>query len=249
MAQPKIGCQLIVFGQRQREDIASVLRAVAKAGYEGIEAGNLFAMHGESLIRDLLAETGLKVAGMHSGYGDNLDQAKVEANIAYLKAVGAKYYINSGVAEAEGIAAYEQAAERLNELGELCKKEGLVFCYHNHAWEFESFDGVKGIHRLCELTDPELVKLCIDVYWVTVGGEQPAEFIQRYCDRAVYFHFKDGEPGKFVELGRGKVDLVAAKEAALKCGPEWIVAEQDRTELDPAESVAISREYLRQIGL
>ncbi len=249
MAQPKIGVQLIVFGRRQQEDIAGVLRAVKEVGYEGFEAGNLFAQHGEGLVRDILAETGLAVAGMHSGYGDQLDQGKVEANIAYLKAVGAKYYINSGVAQAEGIKAYEEAAETFNRIGELCKQEGLVFCYHNHAWEFEQFDGVKGIHRLFELTDPELVKACIDVYWVTIGGEEPAEFIERYADRAVYFHFKDGGEGWFTELGKGEVDLVAAKEAALKVGPEWIVTEQDRTDKDPKDSIAESLEYLRRIGL
>ncbi|MBC7287491.1 MAG: sugar phosphate isomerase/epimerase [Armatimonadetes bacterium] len=220
-----------------------------QAGYEGFEGGNMFAAHGESLIRDLLAETGLAVAGMHSGYGDQLDQAKLEANLAYLKAVGAKYYINSGVAQAEGIKAYEEAAETFNRVGQLCKQEGLVFCYHNHAWEFEEFNGVKGIHRLFELTDPDLVKACIDVYWVTIGGESPAEFVERYADRAVYFHFKDGGPGWFTELGKGEVDLVAAKDAALKVGPEWIVTEQDRSDKDPALSIQESLDYLRGIGL
>ena len=249
MAKPKIGVQLIVFGQKQQEDIAGVLRAVKEVGYEGFEGGNLFAQHGEGVVKDILAETGLTVTGMHSGYGDQLDQGKVEANIAYLKAVGAKYYINSGVAQAEGIKAYEEAAETFNRIGELCKQEGLVFCYHNHAWEFEEFDGIKGIHRLFELTDPELVKACIDVYWVTIGGEEPAEFIERYADRAVYFHFKDGGKGWFTELGKGEVDLVAAKEAALKVGPEWIVTEQDKTDKDPKESIAESLQYLRKIGL
>jgi len=45
------------------------------------------------------------------------------------------------------------------------------------------------------------------------------------------------------------VDLVAAKEAALKCNPEWIVCEQDNTKLEPKESVAQSLAYLRKIGL
>jgi sugar phosphate isomerase/epimerase len=124
-----------------------------------------------------------------------------------------------------------------------------MFCYHNHNWEFEAYDGVKGIHRLCELTDPDLMKLCVDVYWVHVGGEDPAEFIQRYADRAVYYHFKDGAPGSFIELGDGEVDLPKALQAALACNPEWIVCEQDRTELEPKASITKSREYLRSIGL
>lgn len=248
MAQPKIGLQLIVYGQRTHEDLLGVLREAAEAGYAGIEAGNLFASHGEGLVRDALTDTGLAVAGMHSGYADQTDPAKVEANISYLQAVGSRYYINSGVAQAEGIAAYEQAAETFNAVGEKCREAGLVFCYHNHAWEFQAFDGVKGIHRLAELTDPALVKLCVDVYWVTIGGEEPEEFVARYADRAIYYHFKDGAPGEFVELGQGQVDLVASRRAALACDPEWIVVEQDRTTKVPKDSIAESLTYLRQLG-
>ncbi|MCX7598115.1 MAG: hypothetical protein N2512_04525, partial [Armatimonadetes bacterium] len=101
MNKPKIGCQLIVFGRRPADDLAGVLREIALAGYDGIEAGTLFPSHNPALVRDLLAETGLAVAGMHSGYGDCKDGAKVEAAIEYLHAVGARYYIISGVAEGE----------------------------------------------------------------------------------------------------------------------------------------------------
>jgi sugar phosphate isomerase/epimerase len=249
MARPKIALQLIVYGERARQDLDGVLREVAEVGYEGIEGGNLFVIHGENLVRELLAETGLAVAGMHSGYADQTDPRKVDANIEFLRAVGSKYYINSGVANNDALEGYETAAEVFNRVGEQCKQAGLIFCYHNHAWEFKTFDGVKGIHRLMELTDPDLVKLCVDVYWVTIGGEKPAEFIARYADRAIYYHFKDGAPGDFVELGRGQVDLVAAKEAALTCNPEWIVVEQDRTAKAPKESVDESLKYLRSIGL
>ena len=150
MAQPKIGLQLIVYGNKVVEDLASVLREVAEVGYTGIEAGNLFATQGEALVRDLLAETGLAVAGMHSSYGDQTDPAKIEANIAYLKAVGAKYYINSGVANNDTLEGYEIAAETFNRVGAQCKREGLVFCYHNHAWEFKSLrrEGHPPAHRV-----------------------------------------------------------------------------------------------------
>lgn len=249
MARPKIGLQLIVYRGRQREDLAGVLRDVAGAGYAGIEAGNLYAAAGEEAVKSILADTGLEVAGMHSGYGDNSDLDRVKANTEYLNAVGARYLVNSGVASREGIEGYEQAAEVFNQAGQVCKDAGVVFAYHNHNWEFEEHDGIKGIHRLCELTDPELVKLCVDVYWVHIGGEDPAEFIARYSDRAEYFHFKDGSLGQFIELGEGEVDLESARDAALRQEPEWIVCEQDRSELDPTESITRSMAYLRKIGL
>mgnify|MGYP001032598052 CR=1 FL=1 len=249
MAKPKVGLQLIVYGGRPGSDLAGVLREVAEVGYAGIESGNMFQMADPKAVQDWLAETGLQVCGMHSGYGDQSDPAAIERNIAFLKAVESNYLICSGVAQGEGIERFEKAAPTFNKIGKICRDAGLYFCYHNHDWEFKAFNGVKGIHRLCELTDPALVKLCVDVYWVTIGGEKPAEFVQRYAERAIYFHFKDGAPGSFMELGTGTVDLVAAKDAAVKCNPEWIVCEQDRTELAPKDSVAQSLAYLRKIGL
>jgi len=249
MAQPKVGLQLIVYGRRPGEDLEGVLKEVAGAGYVGIEAGNLYAMAGEDVVEDILAETGLEVAGMHSGYNETTNTAKVEANLEYLQTVGAGYLINSGVAPGEGLEAYEAAAETFNRVGQSCLDAGIVFAYHNHNWEFKEFDGVKGMHRLCELTDPELVKLCVDVYWVHIGGEDPAEFIARYSDRAEYFHVKDGSPGKFIELGEGEVDLKSALAAARKQNPEWIVCEQDRSDLEPKESITRSMAYLKTIGL
>ena len=250
MAKPKIGVQLIVYGGRQTTDLAGVLSEVAQAGYAGVEAGNLFDSTPPDEVKRLYKDYGLVVTGVHGGYGEVSDPAKLEHNMDFLKQMNARYLICSGVAPGEGMTAYETAAKTFNQVGETCRKAGLVFCYHNHNWEFKEFDGVKAIHRLAELTDPELVKLCIDVYWVTIGGENPAEFIRRYRDRAPYMHFKDGAPGQFIELGRGTVDLIASTQATLEVGAEWIVCEQDRSDQDPGLSIAESRRYIKEkLGL
>lgn len=249
MRKPKVGIQLIVFGERQQDDIAGVFREVAEAGYDGIEAGNLFEAHGEDRIGNLLDETKLPIVGVHIGYDDLAKEGRVEAHMDYLKAVGGKYLICSDVSDRDSLQGYETSASFFNEIGRRCQQAGLVFCYHNHNWEFKLWDGVKGIHRLNELCDPSLVKLCIDVYWVHIGGEPPAEYIARYKDRAGYYHFKDGSPGRFVELGQGEVDLVAARDAALAAGADWITCEQDTTDKPKKQSITESREYLRSIGL
>ncbi len=250
MQQPKIGLQLIIYGKQPEDDLAGVAQEIAQAGYAGIECGaGVVDTAGAEGVNRVLARTGLQLSAAHASWGEIIQPARLDQYLQFVKAVGAKYFISSGVAPQEGIAAYETAAETFNQIGEYCQQEGITFCYHNHASEFEEFDGVKGMHRLCELTDPALVKLNIDVYWVAIGGEDPAEFIHRYADRAGYYHFKDGAPGLFTELGQGTVDLVAAKEAAMAAGnAEWIVVEQDRTEKEPRVSSAESREYLRAIG-
>ena len=247
--EPTASIQLIVFGTRNQTDIAGVLNDVKTAGFPAIEAGNMFASYGESETRRLLDSTGLQVSGAHFGYGDYADSDKLKGHIAYAKAMGIKHMMCSGVADTKSIEGYRTSCRLFNEIGARLRDEGLVFNYHNHAWEFDDLGGTTGMRIITEETDPALVKFNIDVYWVTFGGESPSLFIWQHADRAGYYHFKDGSrsaEGKpiFQELGRGMVDLKGSLAAARKVGAEWIVAEQDRTELPHLESATISRRYM-----
>jgi len=250
----QLGVQLIVFGDKPNTDLDGVLRAVAAAGYAGAETGPLHQVMEADFIRDTFAAHSLQLTGIHCGFDDFNDPSLLEQHIEFLKSMNAPYLICSGVGQRDTIQAYEAAAERFNEVGELCASNGLTFCYHNHWFEFDSFNGIKGIDRLCQLTDPGLVKLCIDVYWVAMGGEDPADFIHRHADRAGYYHFKDGgkhgdEQWWWVELGQGEIDLPAAWDAARQVGCDWVIAEQDRSDKDPALSVKESFDYLKAIGV
>jgi sugar phosphate isomerase/epimerase len=252
MSSATASIQLIVFGQRNKEDIAGVLREVKEAGFPAIEAGDMFATYGEAETRRLLAETGLRVSGSHFGYGEYADSEKLSAHVATCKAMGITNMMCSGVADSKTVEGYRQSCRLFNEVGARLRDEGIAFNYHNHAWEFEGLEGkgVTGMEIISEQTDPALVKFNIDVFWVKFGGADPAEFIRRHRDRAGYFHFKDGERGLdgrpvFLELGRGFVDLKSAMAAAREVGAEWIVAEQDSTTLPHLESITISRRYMR----
>jgi len=177
----------------------------------------------------------------------------VREDLFYTTALDSRYLMCSGVGDRQrGLAAYRDASRLFNEVGKQCRDAGAYFCYHNHAWEFEDREGdTSGMDVIAAETDPALVKFCIDVYWVHIGGEDPAAFVRKHADRGVYFHFKDGgkdEQGRptFSELGQGGVDLKAALQAALETNPEWIVYEQDRTGRTPEESARMSRAYMRE---
>ena len=247
----KLGLQLIVYGGRPSGDLAGVLAEVKEVGYDGIEMGGAADPDAATAI---LANSGLALTGVHSGYGDFADEAKVADNIAFLKQAGGRFLICSGVADTNSIAGYEASADTFNKVGQMSIDAGLTFCYHNHAWEFQPLEGGKqGIYTLLERTCPNLVKLNIDVFWVHIGGENPAEFIAKNAERAGYYHFKDGcktpDGQTFIELGQGDVDLVGAKDEALKHPLDWIVCEQDSSKLEPKVSIKQSFDYLKQIGL
>lgn len=255
MSEPTASVQLIVFGQRNRDDIAGVLADTAAAGFPAIEAGNLFEAHGEEAVRRLLENTGLRVSGAHFGYGEYADGTKLSRHIAYAKSIGLKNMLCSGVADTKSIDGYRQSAAVFNAVGRRLSEEGLLFHYHNHAWEFDDLGGITGMEILSAETDPSLVRFNLDVFWLYYAGQDPAQFIRTHSDRAGYFHFKDGRKvsdaqGKphpqFLELGRGDVNLLAAAAAAWKAGAEWIVAEQDSTTLPHRDSLEISRSYIRE---
>jgi len=249
MAQPQVACQLIVFGERPRTDLPGVLRAIAQAGYDGFEGGGPGALSAAQM-KALLEELGLQLAGVHSGY-DGLQD--LDATLSYMDALDCRLLMCSGVGDTKrGLAAYESAADVFNRVGRRCQERGIRFCYHNHSWEFQTYDGVRALDRLYELTDPRCVHLCVDVYWVAHGGADPAAFLQQHLDRIGTVHFKDmGEDGSFAEIGQGTLDFSAMMEVlSTKPDLEWIVVEQDRTRRTPEESIALSRQYMREeLGL
>ncbi len=245
MAKPKVACQLIIFGQRGQDDLPGVLKDVAAAGYAGIEGGGPGTIPTAELRRQM-DKLGLKLAGVHSGFGGfgNLDEL-----FAYMKEMDCKLLMVSGVGDLKrGLAAYEEAAKVFNDVGRQCLDHGIQFCYHNHSWEFQKFDGVVALDRLYELTDPRYVRLCPDVYWVQHGGASPVEFLRKHLDRIGTVHFKDMEPDKsFAEIGAGILDWAGImKVLAGKKDLEWIMVEQDRTKRTVQESIVMSRTYMKE---
>ena len=124
----------------------------------------------------------------------------------------------------------------------------MKVCYHNHAQEI--INNAMGMRIVCEETDPELVSLCVDTFWVRYGGLSPVDFIKENLNRAAYLHLKDMKDREFVELGQGVIDFPAVIKAVKPIALEWAVVEQDRTKRTPKESMEISRRYLKEkLGL
>ncbi len=246
MRRLKVGAQLIIWGRRVLEDLPGVLDEVSAIGYEGVET-SMDALLRHRDPKGLLEARGLVLAGIHMGIGDR--EASKRA-LELLRRLGGRYLIFSGAGARRGTEdEYRQAAEFLNEVGKLAVSYGVKVCYHNHGWEImnEGF----GIKILLEETDPELVFLCMDTYWVKYGGLDPVEFMRENLDRIAYLHLKDGteedfRKREFSELGRGIIDFGSIISLAKRGIVEWLIVEQDRTKLTPRESMEISRRYLRE---
>ncbi len=104
---------------------------------------------------------------------------------------------------------YKNAANMLNRIGEHVKKAGLGFAYHNHGYEFDTLDNTSGYDIILKETDPSLVKLQMDMYWVMHSSNlSPKELIKRNPGRFVMWHIKDMHKVSrdYTELGNGSID-------------------------------------------
>ncbi len=251
MSTTQVGLQLIIFGDRADTDLQDVLREVKAAGYDGFESGPVASAGRQRQVHSAMQDIGLRYVGAHTSISRISDSSEAAALAARVRELGGGFIIVS--ARYDSLDGYREGAAILTRAAERGREAGVTLCYHNHFWELEETDGQVPIHLMMEATDPDLVKLCPDIYWLYVGGEHPADFLARYQGRCPCVHLKDGLAGdqvrEFRELGRGNVDVRAALEAALACSPNWIVVEQDTTKGEPAESIRISRDYLRSLGV
>ncbi len=243
-----IAVQLYTLRQETEKDFIGTLKKVADLGYKGVEFAG-FGGYSALELKSYLDAFGLKTAGAHIGLEDLKNN--VEQIIEYNMQLGNKYIVCPW-ASYEGKEDYIRMAELLEEICRKLKASGLQLCYHNHAHEFESFDGAYGLDIIYSKVDRELLSAEIDTYWVTYAGLNPVQYVAKYSGRAPLIHIKDmenSEKREFAEIGTGTINIRAIAEQAEKSGTEWLIVEQDVCKREPIESVSISIENLRKMNL
>lgn len=235
------------------EDFDKTCRKVKEIGYKIVQISGTPLSAAE--MKAVLDKYDLKVVVTHLDFNDflnNLDEV-----IEYNRTLGCELcgvgsmpmsYRNS----VEGL---NQFIKELNEVAAKVRENGMYMGYHNHAFEFAKLDERRTMDRLIAETDPELVKFIVDVYWLQIGGVNPAEFIRKLGERAMAIHFKDLciNPNKnfdvdMAEIGEGNLDWDNIISACDDAGAKWALVEQDICNRDPFESMKMSYDYLQTKG-
>ena len=191
--------------------------------------------------------------------------------LAASKAMGAKDVIVNVEFITEDEA--RKAAETANELGRVCREEGMMFCYHNHFHEWRKYSDKYVMDVFLEETDPSLVGIEFDTYWALRGGADPLEWLDKLGKRVRIIHQKDlGKDTKnvnlvpltmnetnfhqvvinlpasdFAEVGTGCMPVTEIARKGVELGVDAIIVEQDFTSLPPLESCRVSLGNLRRI--
>lgn len=256
-----IGIQIYTLRDQIAEGLEQAMEKVAGIGYTRIEA---YGYENRNILgktplefKELLNGLGMTMPSIHSvtevstgeGKAAILDAMKVTVEDA--KTAGAKYLVYAYLKEEErqSMDDYKRHAENFNSFGEICKNAGLQFAYHNHDFEFLDFDGVMPYDYLLENTDPELVKMELDLYWITKGGQDPVEYFKKYPGRFELWHVKDMEDSEekfFAEVGYGTIDFERIFAEREKAGMKMFFVEQDQSRRNPFESIEMSFNFLNE---
>lgn len=243
MSQPKTSLQLYSLRDKTKVDFAGTVKSVADMGYVGVETagwGNLDAAAGAAAIRD----AGLEVSGMHV----NVRHLRADFNKVVDEAIlcGARDIICPSWPKDQfrsGTACQQIGAE-LNELGARLRGLGFGFHFHNHGAELAVVDGRRVFDWMLDAAAPQNLGCQADVYWVHVGGKNPADFIREQGRRITLLHVKDEK-----EIGSGPVDFAPIFTAVESIGAvEWYVIEVEHYNHDPLESVRLSLQQMRDWG-
>ncbi|CAA9550550.1 MAG: Sugar or sugar phosphate isomerase/epimerase/dehydrotase [uncultured Thermomicrobiales bacterium] len=244
----RVALQAYTVREELAVDYLGTLTAIAEIGYEGVELGPPPAEISLVECKDHMTQIGLQVVGSHAGLQQLTDD--LGAQVDYLHTMGGRYLgLSHRFASRQDVL---EAAKRFNEIGDACRDAGIQLLYHNHNWEFTKFDGQVAYDLLLDATDPALVKMELDTYWVQRAGEDPVDYLNRLRGRCPLLHIKDMEAGEeqfFAEVGEGVLDWDAIFQAADAAGTQWLVVEQDQCRRPVFESIAISYRNLQEMEI
>ncbi len=248
MAYLPIALQLYTVRGSLETDTENTLRRVKEAGYDHVEVAGL-AHHTAQSFKALLDDAGLTAVAAHWGYevvSTHLDRVVEEAGILGVRHAVVPWLGGEVCPDKAG---WLKATEVMDRAGASLRKQGLQLCYHNHAHEFELIEGEYIFDLIFANSAPDHLASELDTCWAAVGGHDPVALIQEHSGRVPLLHIKDYKPGpplKLAEVGTGCIPWDAVFAAGLKAGTEWFIIEQDETELDPLESVAISGDFIKR---
>ncbi len=256
-----IGLQIYTVRNQIAEDLEATMKAVADTGYNQVEIfsydnGQYFGLAAEDFYK-MLSKYGLTPISSHHPTGRTQPEIVGSMTNGWQQAVdhaalaGQKYMVMPYLRDDErSLEHYKALPEMLNKAGEVVKAAGMQLCYHNHDFEFVEMEEILPMYYILDNTDPELVKMELDLYWITKAGYDPIAFFEKYPGRTPLWHVKDMDDTpeqRFAEVGTGVIDFETIFANKDKSGMTHFFVEQDQSE-DPLKSISISYENVFELA-
>ena len=244
--QNAFGIQLWTVKEALAKDPLAVLKHLSASGYKQIESfegdkGIFWGMK-NTAFKKTMDDLGMKIVSAHCDNTKDFEHKAAEAG-----EIGMKYLICPYKGPQKSIDQFKRFADEFNVCGEIAKKHGIRFAYHNHDYSFVPMDGVVPQDVMMNLTNPATVDFEMDMYWTVAAGVDPIAYMKKFPNRFKLVHVKDlvklpkGEHESCV-IGKGTIDYKALLPQASKQGVQYFIVEQEAytgtNELDAAKADA-----------
>jgi sugar phosphate isomerase/epimerase len=201
-SRSQLGLQLYTVREPMTTDAIGTLERVAALGYRNVETygfvpGNLsYYNFPAARLKKVLEDVGLVTTTGHYDLHAYLTQSE-EAMTAYVdrciqgaQALNQTYITWAWLdPQSRSLDSFRVVAKRLNLIGAQAARAGLKVAYHNHDFEFVAHDGKIGYDIIMNETDPELVQLQLDLFWVAHSSARTAQqLFQLQPGRFVMWH-------------------------------------------------------------
>ncbi|MGZ8539341.1 MAG: sugar phosphate isomerase/epimerase family protein [Chitinophagaceae bacterium] len=247
------GLQLYTLRDDMPKDPKAVLKQVSSFGYKQIESyegkDGMFWGMSNTDFKKYMDDLGMTIVSSHCDINKDFEKKAADA-----AAIGMKYLLSPYKGPQKKLDDFKKFADEFNQKGEICKKNGIKFAYHNHDYTFKELEGQFPQDVLMNGTDPSLVDYELDIYWVVAGGQDPETWLKKYKNRFKLCHVKDRTKGATeaadsCTLGEGSIDYPKILTTAKENGMEYYIVEQEKyagtTPLKAAEADAAYMKNLK----
>jgi len=248
------GIQLWSVRDDLAKDLKGVLKQLASYGYKQIESfeggkGIFWGMTNTEFKAEM-DKLGMKIISSHCDINKDFEKKAADA-----AAIGMKYLICPYKGPQKDLDAFKKFADEFNQKGEICKKNGIRFAYHNHDYSFVTMNGEMGQDVMMKNTDPKLVDFEMDMYWVVTAGQNIEAWLKKYPNRFRLCHVKDRKKGATekdasCDLGTGSIDYPKILKGAKKAGVQYFIVEQEKWDgTTPLQAAATDAKYMKSLSI
>ncbi|OAQ40856.1 sugar phosphate isomerase [Pedobacter psychrophilus] len=240
------------------KNFEATLDTIKNLGITNIEFSNLFKQKAD-IIRKMLDERGMECTSFGVSYDDivkNIDAVGKNA-----KTLGASFVRVAWIPHDKTnltIDITKQAVIDFNAAGKILKeKYGLIFCYHNHGFDMQTYNNQTFFDYIMTNTNPEYVSFELDILWAFHAGSDPVALMKKYGSRFKLMHVKDLRNGivgnltgatpveNDVAVGSGQINIPAVIKEAQNIGIKYFYIEDESKAVNL--QVPVSLAFLKKL--
>ena len=266
-----VGLQLYSVRDEMSKDPLGTLKQVSKMGYKYVEHANYinrkFYGFAAPEFKKVLDDLDLKMVSGHTVMGrEHWDDTKKDFSDSWKLTVEdagvlqQKYVVSPSMDNSmrKTYDDFMRYMDVFNKCGELCKKQGMKFGYHNHDFEFsEKLNDIKLFDIMMKSMNPELVVVQLDIGNLYNGGAVALDVVKQYPGRFENVHVKDeikatsgNEKYESTIIGEGIVNAKEVVDLATKIGGTtcYIIEQESYQGKTPLECVELNLKIMKKWG-